>query len=382
MENDDLYQEFIEETGRMKKWELKDLAIYINNELKVNNELISAIIPFRKQFLVDEDKNAVYYFLCNYFTEVNGDDLISICSIVKEIYDYSLKKYFALSFEKYNQDQLIFKEYPELFEEIREKRNGNKDFELINLKAVNYRPIPNVKSHNFFKYNNHFIFVDDFLDIRIVSFLIEKYGVENLYIRLNPFQLSNESPKLSLQEEFLRPPNPMWIENISIYPGKTEGASLFIPALTVQDVCDKRTRLQFTEFHEQKIRTLQSIATMKLENGKKHLSMSIEELSDEYEDLEVLIGRMIHLDVLYSNEESFYKIKLNHLDLAVNVYEGEDALKRKSSDLSMGEKIVGASYRTHLIRADSISFSDLLIISKYYFKSATMINDWINYHFK
>lgn len=382
MENDDLYKKFIEKTGRMKKWELTDLAIYINNELKVNSDLINTIIPFRKQFLVDEDKNGVYYFLCNYITEVNGDDLISICSIVKEIYDYSAKKYFALSFEKYNRDQLIFKEYSELFEEIREKRNGNKDYELINLKAVNYRPILNMKGDNFFRYNNHFIFVDEFLDSRIVSFLINKYGVDNLFIRLNPFQLNNEPPMLPLLEEFLRPPNPTWIESISIYPGKTEGASLFIPELTNEDICDNKTRLQFTEFHEQKIKTLQSIATMKLENGKNHFSMSIEELSDEYEDLDVLIGRMIHLDVLYLNEQSFNSIKLNHLDLAINVYVDENAIQRKSSDLSNGEKIIDASYRTHLIRADGIAFSDLLIISEIFFKSATMTKEWIQYHFK
>ena len=121
---------------------------------------------------------------------------------------------------------------------------------------------------------------------------------------------------------------------------------------------------------------------MKNENGKKHFSMSLEELSVESLSEGKLIGRMIHLDAIDAYDMPFDKIRLNHLDLAINVYKDEAIEERNNCALASGGVITDASYRTHLFRADSIMLSDLLEIARLFFKSTTMVEEWIEKQFE
>lgn len=52
------------------------------------------------------------------------------------------------------------------------------------------------------------------------------------------------------------------------------------------------------------------------------------------------------------------------------------------SSLASGGVITDASVRTHLIRADNIMFSDLLELAQLFFKSETMVEEWIEKQFE
>ena len=383
MEELDLYSEYIEKIARMEKWELSDLAYFFKEELKTNIQLRELIIPTRQALLSEHDRNGVFFFLRNNILE--GDEYIQliVSSIVQDVLSISKEYHAYLSFEEYHSEQTVFKKFPELLNELRERENGNKDLELIRLNAINFNPIPNRPKYRTCKYKEHFLFINDYLDSRIPRYLIDKYGTDDLYIRIEPYMVSNNAPPMILEEEFLRPPNPKWIERLRIYPGKSEGCEIFLPDLNDEDIGgDEKKKMQYWEYSIKKIRRLETNATMKNEGNQKHFSMSLEELSEESLSEGILVGRMIHLDAIDSYDIPFDEIRLNHLDLAINIYKNEKISERIGSSLASGGVITDASYRTHLIRADNIMFSDLLEIARLFFKSETMVEEWVDKQFE
>lgn len=383
MEELDLYDEYIKKIARIKNWELTDLAYFFNEELKTNNQFRELIIPTRQALLTKNDRNETFFFLAENILEGDENTRLILSSITQEVLSSSKEYHAHLSFEDYHPEQPVFKKFPELLNELRERPNGSKDLELIKLNAINYRPIPDIPTHRTFKYKDYFLFINSYLDSRIPRYLINKYGTNDLYIRMEPYIISDKAPPMSLQEEFLRPPNPKWIERLKIYPGKNEGCEIFLPDLNPEDISkDKKKHKQYWEYNIKQIRRLETNATMKNEGQQKHFSMSLEELSEESLSEGMLVGRMIHLDAIDSYDIPFDEIRLNHLDLAINIYKDEQLTERMGSSLASGGVIADASYRTHLIRADNIMFSDLLDIVRLFFKSETMVEEWIDKQFK
>jgi hypothetical protein len=379
----DYYSKYIEKIAKIKRWELSDLAYFLKEELKNNIQFNEVIIPTRQALMSDNDRNGVFFFLRNNILE--GDEYIQlvVSSIIQDVILISKEYHTYISFEEYHSEQLVFKKFPELLNELREKPNGNKDLELIKLNAINFNPPPNLPKYRTCKYKGHFLSINGYLDSRIPRYLIDKYGTDDLYIRIEPYVLSDVAPPMILEEEFLRPPNPKWIEKLKIYPGKSEGCEIFLPEFNSEDIKeDEKKKLQYWEYNFKKIRRLETNATMKNEKNKKHFSMSLEELSEESVSEGILVGRMIHLDAIDSYNVPFDKIKLNHLDLAINIYRNRKVNERLKSSLASGGVITDASYRTHLLRADNIMFSDLIEIARLFFKSETMVEEWIERQFE
>ena len=385
MDEFEIYNNYIENTARMKNWRLEDLVVFLNDEMKNNIQFKDIICPFRDDLLTEteKDKNALFYYLSDFIDGEENIQLI-ICAIAKEINSKSKELHAIKAFEPYHSQQTVFKMYPELLDELRIKSNKKKDYELIKLNAINFNPIPDLPKYRHCKYKDHFLFIDRYLDSRIPRYLIDKYGPDEIYIRIEPYVVSEIAPPMSLEEEFLRPPNPNWAQILRIFPGKSEGCEVFLPEPS--DVAaianDPKKKKQYWEYDIRKIRKLEINAGMKIENDKKHFSMSLEELSEESLSEGKLIGRYIHLDALDAYDMPFQKIKLNHLDLAINVYKEEKISERKNCSLASGGVITDASYRTHIIRIDNIMFSDLLEIARLFFKSETMVEEWIEIQFE
>ncbi|MDQ4681687.1 hypothetical protein, partial [Stenotrophomonas maltophilia group sp. RNC7] len=148
-----------------------------------------------------------------------------------------------------------------------------------------YKPIPNYPNYRTCKFNNSFLQTSRYLDSRIPRYLIDKYGVEKIHIRLEPYYISDRGAKFDLTEEFLQPPNPKWLKDLKMHHNQKEGCQIFIPELTTSDLQgDSKKIKQFNEYHKLKLRKLETIAIMRNENGKKHFSMSLEELSEEKDE--------------------------------------------------------------------------------------------------
>ena len=177
-------------------------------------------------------------------------------------------------------------------------------------------------------------------------------------------------------------PNPYWIERFIIHPDQHEGCELFLPKYSEDMPSDEWRSMQSEEYKRLGIRKLQTIASVKIEGGGKHFSMSLEELSEESIEDGMLIGRMIHLDAIDSYDTAFEEVRLSHLDLAVNIYRGDSIQDRMNSTLASGKRITDATIRTHLIRANNIMFSDLLEIAQMFFKSKTMVQEWVEWQFQ
>lgn len=108
--------------------------------------------------------------------------------------------------------------------------------------------------------------------------------------------------------------------------------------------------------------------------------MMIEELTEQKNIVspteKYIVSRMIHLDTDATIGSSFHDSKLNHLDLAINIYTGNNAENRLSENLAYGEKVTDASFRTHLLRVENTNFSDLFAFAYSFFKSKTLVDEW------
>lgn len=384
MDNLTFYEQSIQRIAEIKKLDLYEAAEYLQEELQRDPETIMRLVSIRKQFLTKEDANTgLYHFIqSNYFPQQIGDNLDALISMVLEITDASRIYYQLLAFEKYNSSQPIFQKHPELYQKIRTKTNGNPDLELIRLDAVNFNPPPNMPKYKACKYKDSVLYIDSYLNATIPFYLMNKYGTENLFVRITPYHLSMTMPLVILEEEFLRPPNPYWIERFIIHPDQHEGCELFLPKYSEDMPSDEWRSMQSEEYKRLGIRKLQTIASVKIEGGGKHFSMSLEELSEESIEDGMLIGRMIHLDAIDSYDTAFEEVRLSHLDLAVNIYRGDSIQDRMNSTLASGKRITDATIRTHLIRANNIMFSDLLEIAQMFFKSKTMVQEWVEWQFQ
>jgi hypothetical protein len=112
-----------------------------------------------------------------------------------------------------------------------------------------------------------------------------------------------------------------------------------------------------------------------------NLSMMIEEITG-INDNGLMFGRMIHLDTDSTFGTDFNNSNLNHLDLAINVYENDIAAKRLKDNLANGKKTVDSSYRTHLLRIENIPFKGLFGFLVSFFKSQTLMNEYFEDQFK
>jgi len=156
------------------------------------------------------------------------------------------------------------------------------------------------------------------------------------------------------------------------YNRTKEGASYIL-----DDCSPKENLQQYWELHIKKIKRLEVIAK-RSNNG--NLSMMIEEITD-IDSHGLLFGRCIHLDTDSKFGTDFENSILNHLDLAINIYEDEAAKKRLDDNLASGQVTTDASYRTHLLRVEKIPFKALFGFVVSFFKSQTLINEWLEDQF-
>lgn len=95
----------------------------------------------------------------------------------------------------------------------------------------------------------------------------------------------------------------------------------------------------------------------------------------------LVFGRMIHLDTDALFGSDFKDAKLNHLDLAINIYQHETAKNRLEENLAYGNKTSDATYRTHLLRVENIPFKSLFAYVSYFLKSQTLMQEWFKDQF-
>ncbi|MEM9388832.1 MAG: hypothetical protein AAGA02_00075 [Bacteroidota bacterium] len=363
------YYRIIEELA--DKVERSEIAThdYLEELINEKNNQIFEVIDFRKEFLDAKEQDQVRgYLVIGFFKTLTEIERLTCFTITLEVDQIKSKNSWKKRCECYSKDQPLFKLEPDLLNKVRKKDTGSFDNELINLKALEQ-----INDSEIVKFNKSYSILDHSLNPQIVIWSQTNFPDKPIYVRVNPYKAFEKMPSQMLFESVLMPANPKWWKHLTIHNRKKEGASYLL-----DDCSPKDNYRQFWEFHIKNVNRLEVIAKR---NNSSNLSMMIEEITN-IDTHGLLFGRMIHLDSDSKFGTDFDQSTLNHLDLAINIYEGNVAQKRLEQKLESGNKTVDASYRTHLLRIESIPFKALFGYAISFFRSQTLINEWFADQFR
>lgn len=338
---------------------------YVEQLISSEAEKADKIINIRKELLSPNDYEKIGGYLeLGFFTEFDSKERIALFSFMFDIGKSLTVETLRERFRRYEINQKLFLSDATLFECIRKKSNGEKDFELIDTNSIK-----NVQNTEVFERNGFYYQVEPLLNPAIFSLCKENFKNSPIYIRLDPTKLYSSCPLFRINEAILIPANPNWWKNLNIHRRNKEGSSYILePKKTPKDGYQ-----EYWEYHVSGIRRLDVVAKR---SGKGNLSMMIEELSDKASSSGITIGRCIHMDTDDEAGTPFNESILKHLDLAINVYEGAAANERYNGNLAKGQKVADATFRTHLLRIETLPFKSLLLFAMVFFESKTLLNDW------
>ena len=105
--------------------------------------------------------------------------------------------------------------------------------------------------------------------------------------------------------------------------------------------------------------------------------MMLEELREERHYGRFYVCKCIHLDTDDAMGTDYRDAMLNHIDLAINVYDS-DAYHKRSQESLAGGMVVDATFRTHILRMEKVPFTDLFQLAADFLDSKTLYWEWVN----
>ncbi|MCE7044394.1 hypothetical protein [Dyadobacter sp. CY312] len=334
---------------------------FLENIIETNRNLFDELIAFRKSFVGAKELDEVRgYLVIGLFREYKGIERATCFVICFELGEAATQKSWKQRCEVYSPSQTLFTKAPHLFEHV------------LNHDLIDRVALTQIDDSEILQITSGFTYLDYALNPLIASWAISNFPDKKIYLRANPHKYFDKQPLQSISESVLMPANPSWWRKLTIHNRTKEGASYIL-----EDCSPKDNIQQYWELHIKKIKRLEVIVK-RSNNG--NLSMMIEEITD-IDNHGLLFGRCIHLDTDSKFGTDFENSVLNHLDLAINIYEGDAAKKRLYDNLASGTVTTDASYRTHLLRIEQISFKALFGFVVSFFKSQTLINEWLEDQF-
>lgn len=195
------------------------------------------------------------------------------------------------------------------------------------------------------------------------------------FIRIHPYYIHDKLPPIFLYEEALRPVNPNWINSLNLYKGQSTGGHYILQPSETGDF--EMDRLRFWDYEVKKVRSLEIYAQR---SNSGNLSMMIEEIKNNQEYSSYYIAKCIHLDTNNEVGTNINDTTLNHIDLAINIYDNSAYKQRINQSLSNG-RVVDATYRIHLLRLEDVPFKLLINLSYLFFDNETLTEEWITEQF-
>ena len=358
------YEIFIEDLSYVapKRISTEPLELYLDKE---KDRTLDAI-EYRKSRLssadIDIRSGLLNTGLFSQFDEHGRLACICMCLEASKIRE---RREIKDSCDKYHEDMPLFKECPELYV-------ANRKNELITYSLIKR----NTDSH-VFSYKGRFGVIDRRLPLAFLDWFDTHYHDKTSYIRLDPYLILDKPIDL-IEEAVVNAPDSAWWRDLRIYQGKEKGSSY-------QLLNDPEDKENYWDYLVKGIRRFEYHARRGQSDGGPYLSMMMEELELHEDHAQpsnsYLVGRMIHLDTKAEIGMSFASAPLMHIDLAYNYYFDDKVAIRMNQDLSIGVKIEDSSYRTHLIRIEEITLSELFPIAFAFFVSKTMLKEWCQYQF-
>jgi hypothetical protein len=265
--------------------------------------------------------------------------------------------------ESYEVSQPLFRAAPNLLDHIRMRAGGSTDRELIDVTAIE-----SVGGSSIYKVAGGFARLIPHLNPGIVNWAQSTYPRSPIFVRLDPFYFQRHEPGQLLTEATLVPANPKWLADFSLRKGMGDFAMY-----ELQDVSARDDARQYWDFRIRGIRRLE-VRVERRDND--YLTMMMEELPRPDEANDLMVGRCIHLDTRDPVGTPLKSVKLNHLDLAINVYQGQRRFERFEQTMQTG-KVVDASFRTHVFRIEQANFLSLFDFSRQFLRSMVLLGEWI-----
>lgn len=264
----------------------------------------------------------------------------------------------------YAREQPLFVGASELFEAVRRREGtGSPDLELLDDRAVSC-----VHGSDVYEVGSGFGRLAQMLKPQIANWARDQFPQAPRFLRLDPWEFHHAQPPMVLLEAALTPADPKWLSTLALFP-RTQTYAAYV----LQDADPKTDPDQFIDYRLQGVRRLEVTAQRR---EADYLSMMLEELPRDDNDNGLMVGRCIHLDTRARPGTPMRDARLQHLDLAINVYLGADRAARMADSLQDG-KVRDATFRTHLLRVEDVPFPALFGFAQMFFASQILFREWV-----
>ncbi|MEL7635069.1 hypothetical protein [Sporomusa sphaeroides] len=185
--------------------------------------------------------------------------------------------------------------------------------------------------------------------------------------------MNDKPPVFVIKEQLIIPLKHKCIENLTLYNGETTGSHY---VLHKDEPCPTTYLKQ--KSNEEYGKGIRSLEVSAGRNNDGNLHMMIEEINIDFEyGTKYIATKCIHLDTDDKIGTPYTKSILNHIDLAINVYNEEAYQIRKNQKLKNG-KVEDATFRTHLIRLEKVPFTILFDLASLFFGSIVLVKNWLD----
>lgn len=328
-----------------------------------HSAVTSNCVAFRRAVMTTDDIVACRAWLeCGYVPDLPFPEQQAWAALIGDV---SLRVQ-HLSLERvcvrYSPEQPLFLGAPALWRHIRRRgEGGTLDHELIDDRAVScvYNEVYQVPGgHSTTPLQ---------LPAAIPAWARKSFPKAPRYLRLNPLHFSVGEPSGLMRKAATVPADPKWMSRLALFPRARSYARYELLDAPLKDNPE-----QYREYHLGGLRRLEVHA---IRREADYLSMMIEELPAADAPHGLMVGYGLHLDTRAVCGTPIGEARLQHLDLALNVYTGRDRDLRAADSLQEG-RAWDATYRTHLYRIEDIPFAALFSIAPMFFRSQVLIAEW------
>ena len=352
--------EYLERTERIAT-DLVDATDYVAKVLgdryASGDSTVIECVDFRSKMLSDDDRAGLGWQLqFGFFSNALPSDIrLSGYAFASEVVSVVLKRRLRTTCALYRLEDPLFIGSPTLWSKTRHN-------ELIDFAALTQLHESEVVA-----VPKGFGKIADELDPALVEWLSRTNPKSPFFVRLAPNRFFSQKPPMTLREAAIVPGRFDALMKFDLYPGEREYGEYILQKCEL----DPQNPTPHIEYEIEGLRRLE----IRAQRRGDIVTMMIEELPAPDAADGLMVGRCIHLDTHATNKTPIRDVKLSHLDLALNVYEGAIRNDRSDTNLKDG-KVTDASFRTHLMRIEGIPLLTVLPICAGFLRSKSLLNDW------
>ena len=333
---------------------------WLESQLANADQIALRMVATREAILTSLDRERVLgYLTTDFFDNESGDRRVASFLVALDIEAAAARRLLELRCEPYQIGQPLFAGRTQLLERVRES-------ELVPVDCIS-----SIDDDGVVEVDGVFARLDPMLPPGIVRFLRQRCPSAPLYVRLDPTIAWNARPLQHLVETVLSPADPNWWKNLALHPRTSTGGTYSLEA--PEKPCDNIEA--FWEYHIEGFRRVETSASRRTPD---YLTIMLEELE---ESGSLLMGRCVHMDTTAVKGTSPADARLQHADLALNVYQA-DAIERRLGDQLRDGIVADASFRTHLLRLEDAPVELVLPLTVLFFRSRSLLRDLISNQFR